>query len=56
MYDVCMYLCMYMYVYYSAILPPPPANRGPLSRPVPPKSKVFSILDRARAAMDQNFR
>ncbi|XP_029171291.1 KH domain-containing, RNA-binding, signal transduction-associated protein 3-like isoform X2 [Nylanderia fulva] len=39
-----------------AILPPPPANRGPLSRPVPPnKSKVFSILDRARAAIDQNF-
>ncbi|KAM0733509.1 KH domain-containing, RNA-binding, signal transduction-associated protein 2 [Formica fusca] len=38
-----------------AILPPPPANRGPLSRPAPPKSKVFSILDRARAAMDQNF-
>ncbi|KAH0950561.1 hypothetical protein HN011_003903 [Eciton burchellii] len=38
-----------------AILPPPPANRGPLSRPVPSKSKVFSILDRARAAMDQNY-
>ncbi|XP_026827401.1 KH domain-containing, RNA-binding, signal transduction-associated protein 2 isoform X1 [Ooceraea biroi] len=38
-----------------AILPPPPANRGPLSRPVPPKSKVFSILDRARAAMDQSY-
>ncbi|XP_012225248.1 KH domain-containing, RNA-binding, signal transduction-associated protein 3-like isoform X1 [Linepithema humile] len=38
-----------------AMLPPPPANRGPLSRPVPPKSKVFSILDRARAAMDQNY-
>ncbi|XP_011154589.1 KH domain-containing, RNA-binding, signal transduction-associated protein 3 isoform X2 [Harpegnathos saltator] len=38
-----------------AILPPPPANRGPLSRPVPPKTKVFSILDRARAAMDQSY-
>ncbi|XP_032673370.1 KH domain-containing, RNA-binding, signal transduction-associated protein 3-like isoform X2 [Odontomachus brunneus] len=40
-----------------AILPPPPTNRGPLSRgpPVPPKTKVFSILDRARAAMDQSY-
>ncbi|XP_020292760.1 KH domain-containing, RNA-binding, signal transduction-associated protein 2-like isoform X2 [Pseudomyrmex gracilis] len=37
-----------------AILPPPPANRGP-PRPVPPKSKVFSILDRARAAVDQSY-
>ncbi|XP_012288511.1 KH domain-containing, RNA-binding, signal transduction-associated protein 2 isoform X2 [Orussus abietinus] len=34
---------------------PPPANRGPIARPVPPKTKVFSILDRARAAMDQNY-
>jgi len=44
-----------LFSYFVAILPPPPANRGPLSRPVPSKSKVFSILDRARAAMDQNY-
>ncbi|XP_011694559.1 PREDICTED: KH domain-containing, RNA-binding, signal transduction-associated protein 3-like isoform X2 [Wasmannia auropunctata] len=39
-----------------AILPPPPGpNRGPHVRPQPSKSKVFSILDRARAAMDQSY-
>ncbi|XP_024884631.1 KH domain-containing, RNA-binding, signal transduction-associated protein 3-like isoform X1 [Temnothorax curvispinosus] len=38
-----------------AILPPPPVNRGPPNRPAPSKSKVFSILDRARAAMDQSY-
>ncbi|KAL0124409.1 hypothetical protein PUN28_006325 [Cardiocondyla obscurior] len=37
-----------------AILPPPPVNRGP-TRPAPSKSKVFSILDRARTAMDQSY-
>ncbi|XP_028050028.1 KH domain-containing, RNA-binding, signal transduction-associated protein 2 isoform X2 [Monomorium pharaonis] len=34
---------------------PPPVNRGPPTRPAPNKSKVFSILDRARAAMDQSY-
>ncbi|XP_018372679.1 PREDICTED: KH domain-containing, RNA-binding, signal transduction-associated protein 2-like isoform X1 [Trachymyrmex cornetzi] len=35
---------------------PPPVNRGPHARgPAPSKSKVFSILDRARAAMDQGY-
>ncbi|XP_011155950.1 KH domain-containing, RNA-binding, signal transduction-associated protein 3 isoform X2 [Solenopsis invicta] len=38
-----------------AILPPPPVNRGPPNRPAPSKSKVFSILDRARAAMDSSY-
>nr|XP_033323678.1 KH domain-containing, RNA-binding, signal transduction-associated protein 3-like isoform X2 [Megalopta genalis] len=38
----------------AAILPPP-SSRGPLSRPVSAKSKVFSILDRARVAMDQSY-
>lgn len=46
---------VYIYFNFLAILPPPPANRGPLSRPVPPTTKVFSILDRARAAMDQSY-
>ncbi|KAK9310110.1 hypothetical protein QLX08_000406 [Tetragonisca angustula] len=38
----------------AAILPPP-SSRGPISRPVSAKSKVFSILDRARVAMDQSY-
>lgn len=38
-----------------AILPPPPPSRGPITRPVPAKTKVFSILDRARVAMDQSY-
>ncbi|XP_076236730.1 KH domain-containing, RNA-binding, signal transduction-associated protein 2 isoform X4 [Calliopsis andreniformis] len=38
----------------AAILPPP-SSRGPISRPVSGKNKVFSILDRARAAMDQSY-
>ncbi|XP_017889941.1 KH domain-containing, RNA-binding, signal transduction-associated protein 3-like isoform X1 [Ceratina calcarata] len=33
----------------------PPSSRGPISRPVSAKSKVFSILDRARVAMDQSY-
>ncbi|XP_011495974.1 PREDICTED: KH domain-containing, RNA-binding, signal transduction-associated protein 2-like isoform X3 [Ceratosolen solmsi marchali] len=37
------------------ILPPPPPTRGPITRPVPAKTKVFSILDRARVAMDQSY-
>ncbi|XP_033210347.1 KH domain-containing, RNA-binding, signal transduction-associated protein 3-like [Belonocnema kinseyi] len=37
------------------ILPPPPARGPPITRPVPAKAKVFSILDRARAAMDQSY-
>ncbi|XP_018403957.1 PREDICTED: KH domain-containing, RNA-binding, signal transduction-associated protein 3-like [Cyphomyrmex costatus] len=38
------------------IFHPPPVNRGPHARgPAPSKSKVFSILDRARAAMDQGY-
>ncbi|XP_014206390.1 KH domain-containing, RNA-binding, signal transduction-associated protein 2-like [Copidosoma floridanum] len=37
------------------ILPPPPPVRPPVSRPVPAKTKVFSILDRARVAMDQSY-
>ncbi|XP_058799035.1 KH domain-containing, RNA-binding, signal transduction-associated protein 2-like isoform X2 [Phymastichus coffea] len=37
------------------ILPPPPAPRGPAARPVAAKTKVFSILDRARVAMDQSY-
>lgn len=35
-----------------------PANRGRMIPPLriaPPKAKVFSILDRARVAMDQNY-
>ncbi|XP_003700858.1 KH domain-containing, RNA-binding, signal transduction-associated protein 3 isoform X2 [Megachile rotundata] len=38
----------------AAILPPP-SSRGPVSRQVSAKSKVFSILDRARVAMDQSY-
>ncbi|XP_020707250.1 KH domain-containing, RNA-binding, signal transduction-associated protein 2-like isoform X4 [Athalia rosae] len=38
----------------AAILPPP-SSRGPVTRPVPAKTKVFSILDRARVAMDQGY-
>ncbi|XP_046415797.1 KH domain-containing, RNA-binding, signal transduction-associated protein 2-like isoform X3 [Neodiprion pinetum] len=38
----------------AAILPPP-SSRGPITRPVPAKTKVFSILDRARVAMDQSY-
>ncbi|XP_031847251.1 KH domain-containing, RNA-binding, signal transduction-associated protein 2 isoform X1 [Nomia melanderi] len=38
----------------AAILPPP-SSRGPISRPVSTKTKVFSILDRARVAMDQSY-
>ncbi|KAK2584861.1 hypothetical protein KPH14_006297 [Odynerus spinipes] len=34
---------------------PPPSSRGPVARPMPAKTKVFSILDRARAAMDQSY-
>lgn len=34
---------------------PPPSSRGLVARPVPTKTKVFSILDRARAAMDQSY-
>ncbi|XP_032452013.1 KH domain-containing, RNA-binding, signal transduction-associated protein 2 isoform X4 [Nasonia vitripennis] len=37
------------------ILPPPPPSRGPAARPIPAKTKVFSILDRARVAMDQSY-
>ncbi|XP_017754500.1 PREDICTED: KH domain-containing, RNA-binding, signal transduction-associated protein 3-like isoform X3 [Eufriesea mexicana] len=39
----------------SAAILPPPSSRGPISRPVSAKSKVFSILDRARVAMDQSY-
>ncbi|KAL6265043.1 hypothetical protein P5V15_005134 [Pogonomyrmex californicus] len=40
----------------SRAILPPPVNRGPPgARPAPSKSKVFSILDRARAAMDQGY-
>lgn len=39
----------------AAILPPPPPARAPITRPVPAKTKVFSILDRARVAMDQSY-
>ncbi|XP_043462420.1 KH domain-containing, RNA-binding, signal transduction-associated protein 2-like isoform X1 [Leptopilina heterotoma] len=37
------------------ILPPPPARGPPITRPVPAKTKVLSILDRARVAMDQTY-
>ncbi|KAG7209485.1 hypothetical protein KM043_015571 [Ampulex compressa] len=39
----------------SRAILPPPASRGPIARPVSAKSKVFSILDRARVAMDQSY-
>ncbi|XP_076236728.1 KH domain-containing, RNA-binding, signal transduction-associated protein 2 isoform X2 [Calliopsis andreniformis] len=39
----------------SRAILPPPSSRGPISRPVSGKNKVFSILDRARAAMDQSY-
>ncbi|XP_015175468.1 PREDICTED: KH domain-containing, RNA-binding, signal transduction-associated protein 3 isoform X1 [Polistes dominula] len=39
----------------SAPVLPPPSNRGPISRPMAAKTKIFSILDRARAAMDQSY-
>ena len=42
-------------LFSTAILPPPPARGPPITRPVPAKTKVFSILDRARAAMDQTY-
>ncbi|XP_043286349.1 KH domain-containing, RNA-binding, signal transduction-associated protein 3-like isoform X2 [Venturia canescens] len=38
-----------------ATILPPPSSRGPITRPVPAKTKVFSILDRARVAMDQSY-
>ncbi|XP_023315424.1 KH domain-containing, RNA-binding, signal transduction-associated protein 2-like isoform X2 [Trichogramma pretiosum] len=44
-----------MRVARPAILPPPPPTRAPITRPVPAKTKVFSILDRARVAMDQSY-
>ncbi|KAK0176981.1 hypothetical protein PV328_001078 [Microctonus aethiopoides] len=34
---------------------PPSSTRGPITRSVPAKTKVFSILDRARVAMDQSY-
>lgn len=40
--------------YFKAMLPPP-SSRGQITRPVPAKTKVFSILDRARVAMDQSY-
>ncbi|XP_063986529.1 KH domain-containing, RNA-binding, signal transduction-associated protein 3-like isoform X3 [Diachasmimorpha longicaudata] len=39
----------------SRAMLPPPSSRGPITRPVPAKTKVFSILDRARVAMDQSY-
>ncbi|KAL2718720.1 hypothetical protein V1478_012596 [Vespula squamosa] len=39
----------------SAPVLPPPSNRGPIARSMPAKTKIFSILDRARAAMDQSY-
>ncbi|XP_015609784.1 KH domain-containing, RNA-binding, signal transduction-associated protein 3 isoform X3 [Cephus cinctus] len=39
----------------SRAILPPPSSRGPITRPVPAKTKVFSILDRARVAMDQSY-
>ncbi|KAK0180583.1 hypothetical protein PV327_002950 [Microctonus hyperodae] len=34
---------------------PPSSTRGPITRSIPAKTKVFSILDRARVAMDQSY-
>jgi len=54
---LCVKRYIYIYInYFLAILPPPPVNRGPHARSAPSKTKVFSILDRARAAMDQSYK
>ena len=60
MYTYNTYIIIIIYINYTTFylaMFPPPVNRGPHARgPAPSKSKVFSILDRARAAMDQGYK